>query len=278
MTHLPDAWSGINAGVSATAKRFMEKTSLIGPAFGYRAPVAGSTQITEDLFSDKHVLSKLLEYYKRRDSVRDRSDKREPGSEQGREVANIFMPEMPPNAGKGHSFYPAKPPVNALYNLFIDELDKKINKDVVGKDGLPTGGMGWKSQMAVYSMLTEHIKALRKIDGTNAVTLKQRIEADPELVEYLDHYEIPHDNPRVIRNFLETQRQTAARQLMFTLKAVEQDFQRRLNDPNFSFEKLDPNKPTILPPGVNPEPQAPTWPPYAQQIGAMEKKSHHKKH
>lgn len=277
MTHSPDAFSGINAGVSATGRRFMEKTSLIGGALGYRAPVAGSTQITEDMFGDKSILSKLAEYYKRRDSVRDRSDKKEPGSEQGRKVAQIFMPEMPPNAGKGHSFYPAKPPVNALYNLFIQELDRYVNKDIIGKDGLPTGGIGWKSQMAVYSMLTDHIKALRKIDGYNNVTLKARIDADPELKDYLDRYEIPHDNPRAIRNFLETQRQTAAKQLMFTLKAVEQKFQERLGDPNFSFEKLDPNKPMLLPPGVSPEPAVPTWPPYAEQVGAMERKSHHKK-
>lgn len=270
-SHSDDAWSGLYSGIKASGRRTVEKAPMLRDIIGYKPPVTGSTQVTDDLFGDKKILSKLSKYYKDRDPDRDRSDKREAGSEEGRLVADMFMPAAPPSTRQGHSFHPAKPPVNALYGMFMEELDRKINKDVVserGKGKLPSGGMGWKSQMARYSEFTEHIQAIRKIEG-NPVTLKMRIDADPALKFYLEENHVPIDNPRAIKNFLETERQVAAKQLMFTLKALEQDFQKRLGDPNFSFDKLDPNQPYLLPSGMVPKPFAPQWPPYAEQLGII---------
>jgi hypothetical protein len=111
------------------------------------------------------------------------------------------------------------------------------------------------------------------------VSWQQRVKAEPELASYLKEHKIPLDNPFKVRNFLEQERQTVVRQLMYTLKAVEQDFQQRLGDPNFRFEDLDPNKPYLLPQGVQIPEFVPMMPSYAHELGVDQpvKRSHHKK-
>lgn len=278
-THSPDAFSGIGAGAKATTRRVTEKTPFVRDMVGWKPPVAGSTQITDDLFSDKGVLTKLDQYYKNFDPTIDRSNRRERGSAEGRIVAEHFMPglDMP----KQTLGIPPAPPTNALYMAFMKEVDRRFHKDTVSDKGegkLPSGGIGFPSQMAKYSIITRQIKDMRKIDDGNSVKWKDRIEHEPELYDFLEAHKIPIDDPRTVRNFLEQQRQTAARQIMFTIKAVEQDFQQRLGDPNFSFEKLDPYQPYLLPPGVQIPEFVPKWPSYAGELGlnVPHGKSHHK--
>ncbi len=288
-THSEDAYHGAMNALKAGSNRMIAKTPIVrefgklipdNSVIGYKPIMTGSTPVTDEMFDDKKGLGKLAKFYKERDPDRDRSNKKPTGfkSGQGKEIADIFMPELPPDAGKGLSLgLPAKQPINALYNYFISELDRKLNKDVVGKDGLPAGGIGFPSQMARYNAFTAHLKAMRKIDIGNMASWQARIEHEPKLKEYLEEHNVSTTDPVKVKNFLETERQTTARQLMFTLKAIEQDFQKRLNNPKFSFDDLDPNQPMLLPPGFDATPQVPTWPPYADQVHAKEKQSHHKK-
>jgi hypothetical protein len=269
-THSPDAFSGMGSAIKATTRRTSEKTPFVRDMIGWKPPVAGSTDVTDDLFNDKGVLAKLDRYYTTFDPTKDRSGKKLPGSKEGRLVADLFMPgEAPPQDTLG---IPPKPPVNALYIAFMQELDRRFKKDVIsekGKGHLPSGGIAFPSQMARYSAFTRQIKDMRKIDEGNMVTWQQRIAAQPELKMYLDQHHIPTNDPRAVRNFLEQERQSSARQIMFTLKAVEQDFQKRLGDPNFSFDKLDPNQPMLLPPGVQIPEFIPKWPSYADELGII---------
>jgi hypothetical protein len=276
-THAPDVMSGLGSAIKASTRRATEKTPFVRDIVGWRPPVAGSTQVSEDLFDDKKVLSLVDKYYTTFDPTHDYK-KKEPGSSQGRIVADYFMPDK--NVPKLTLGLPNKPPVNALYMAFMKELDRRFKKDVItDKQGLPTGGVAFPSQMAKYSAITRQIKDMRKIDEGNLVSWQQRVEAEPELASYLKEHKIPLDNPFKVRNFLEQERQTVVRQLMYTLKAVEQDFQQRLGDPNFRFEDLDPNKPYLLPQGVQIPEFVPMMPSYAHELGVDQpvKRSHHKK-
>lgn len=264
-THSEDKVDGIGAGIKASTRRAVEKTPIVRDAIGWKAPVAGSTDITEEMFADKGVLSKLDQYFRSKDVTAPKKEKRYGASREGAMVADLFMPAQPPNETLG---LPQPAPVNALYSAFMQELDKKLMADTIserGKGATPTGGIGFKSHMKRYSEFTDQIKAMRNIDEGNMVTWKKRIEGNQELEMYLRINNIPIDNPRMVRNFLEHERQTAARQIMFTLKALEQDFQRRLGDPKFQFKDLDPNKPYMLPQGVQVPAFKPQFPSYWDQ-------------
>lgn len=261
-THAPDAFKGMGAGVKAMSRRVVEKTPIVRDAIGWKTAVSGSTDTSDEMFKDRGILRKLTDYYTKKDATRNH-EINAGKSKEGTAVADLFMPTEPPTTTLG---LPQPKPVNALYSAFMEELDRRLNKDVIserGKGKTPSGGIGFPSHMARYSAFTQHIKDMRNIDEGNAVTWRERIKATPELEMYLRNNNIPIDQPRMVRNFLEHERQTSARQIMFTLKAVEQEFQQRLGDPKFSFDQLDPNKPYMLPPGMTAQPFVPQWPAYA---------------
>lgn len=277
--HSEHAFTGMFSGAKAMGKRMVEKTPFVNDVIGLKMPITGSTRTTEDFFEDKKTLDKIDEYYKKFDPTVDHSGKREKGSKQGRAIAEYFMGDQ--KIPQGNFGLENKEPVNMLYKAFAKELDRKLHKDVVfDKDGkTPAGGIGFVSQKAIYSELSEALKQLRKIDDGNNTKWREKLEQKPEIIEYLKEHNVPLDNSRNVRNFLELKRQDAAKQLMFTVRAIEQDFQRRLNDPSFRFEKLDPNQPYLLPPGIEIPEYVPTIPSYTDELGLRElaKPNHHKK-
>ena len=59
-------------------------------------------------------------------------------------------------------------------------------------------------------------------------------------MQFLMDNNIDPTDVRTVRNFYERKRQDAARQILFTIRAVEEDFARRLNKPGFKITDLDP--------------------------------------
>lgn len=260
MTMDPDeisAWTG----AKSASRRLVEKMPVVRDAIGWQAPVTGSTRTTAEMFDDKGTFAKIDRWYKNRDPDGPEKRAREGRSKQGNEVASMFMPEAPPTTSLGKN----RPSPNQLYDAFMEELHAKLGKDTITESkgenkGKPSGGIGFLSHMERYFKFTELIKNVRNND--TLPTWTKRIAQEPGLQEYFKKNNIDYTNPRLARNFLEHERQTAARQIMFTLRAVEQDFGRRLGDPNFKFEKLDPLKPTQLPMGFVPTPFKPQLPSY----------------
>lgn len=247
------------AGAKAATRRAIEKMPIVRDAIGWQAPVTGSTRTTAEMFGDNSTFKKIDKWYKDRDPNGPDPSGGGGGSKEGRVVTDMFMPKAPPTTNIGQN----KASPNLLYDAFMEELHAKLSKDTIterGKGKTATGGIGFKSHMKRYSEFTDLIKDVKNND--TLPTWEKRIAQEPDLQAYLKQNNIDYRNPRLVRNFLEHERQTAARQIMFTLRAIEQDFGKRLGDPNFKFEKLDPLKPTPLPMGFEATPFQPQMPSY----------------
>lgn len=249
------------AGAKAATRRAVEKMPIVRDVVGWQAPVTGSTRTTSEYFDDKGIFSKIDNWYKERDPDAVGKVEKVGRSKQGEEVTDMFMRPAPPatNLGKNRSS------PNQLYTVFMEELHAKLGKDTITESkgenkGQASGGIGFLSHMKRYTLFTNLIKNVRNND--TLPTWTKRIKQEPGLVEYLKKNRIDPSNPRLVRNFLEHERQTAARQVMFTLRAVEQDFGKRLGDPKFKFEMLDPLKPMQLPPNFPNQPFQPQIPSY----------------
>lgn len=257
-TKTEDEWQKGWAAASAMGKKTSEKMPVVRDVTGWKAPVAGSTRITSEAFEDNAMFKKIDRWYKDRDPDGPEASGGGGGSKEGRIVTNMFMPPSPGTSTLGEN----KASPNQIYAAFMEELHAKLSKDTIterGKGKEATGGIGMKSHWKRYAEFTDIIKDVK--NNELSATWEKRIEQQPGLQDYLMENNIDYLNPRLVRNFLEQQRQTAARQIMFTMRAIEQDFSRRLGT-EFKFEQMDPLKPTPLPPGFVPQPFAPQLPPY----------------
>lgn len=258
-TQTEDEWQKGWAAVNAMGKKTAEKMPLVRDVTGWKPPVTGSTRITSEAFEDNAIFKKMDQWYKNRDPDGPEASGGGGGSKEGRIVTDMFMPKSPGESNLGQN----KASPNQLYQAFMEELHAKLSKDTIterGKGKEASGGIGMKSHWKRYAEFTDIIKDVKNHE--QSATWERRIDQEEGLKKYLTENRIDYRNPRLVRNFLEHERQTAARQIMFTMRAIEQDFGKRIGDGNFKFEKLDPMKPTPLPPGFEPQPFVPQLPPY----------------
>ena len=239
-TRSDDALSGVKNAASATTRKTIEKTPIARDIIGYKAPASGNTRVTDELFKYQRTIDQLARFFKTNDeSMDDQGISIKPRSKSGAEVVNKFLGSGPPEslAAQGQP-----EPTNPLYKMFISELYDKFKTDatVDQRTGAAKGGIGYQSLMQRYGQYTRNLKALRNVNEGNAVAWDQYLATVPDQMQFLIDNNIDPTDVRTVRNFYERKRQDAARQILFTIRAVEEDFARRLNKPGFRITDLDP--------------------------------------
>lgn len=273
---------GVKNAMTEGGKRAIMKTPIVRNAFDVLPPASGNTHITEELFRKEKVLNDLSKYYRTWTKAGGEISLKM-ASERGAGVVDDLLGSGPPSQSAG-LHQPA--PTNPLYQSFMEEVYNKFNKDSPDKKvdpvtGAPShkkdaiwvpdddGGMGMKSMWRRYGDYSANLKRLRQINDGNNVTWQMQLSERPDQLQYLKENNIDYKNLRSVRNFYESKRQEVARQLLFTIRAVEEDFSQRLGKP-FHIEDLDPYA-KGGPPG-SPQPgevisEQPTIPPWTDGTG-----------
>jgi hypothetical protein len=243
---------GLQNAMTEGSKRMIMKTPIARDIFNVKPPMSGNTDITSQLFAKEKVINNLSRYY--RTWTRDGGNiSTKMASERGGLVVEKLLGTGPSGQSAGLD---QPPPTNPLYVAFMDEVYNKFNKDSPDKKVNPRtgnkssakdavwvpdeeGGIGAKSMWRRYGDYSTQLKRLRSINDGNAVTWQLSLSQRPEQLKYLKENNVDYQNPRAVRNFYEQKRQEVAKQILFTIRAVEEDFSKRIGKP-FKIEDLDP--------------------------------------
>lgn len=244
--------TAVKNAMTEAGKRMVTKTPIVRNAFDIVPPASGNTHITEELFRKEKVLNDLSKYYRTWTKAGGAISLKMASESGGRTVNNLLGDGPPSESGGLHQ----PPPTNPLYQSFMEEVYNKFNKDSPEKKVDPVtgmksgkkdavwvpdedGGLGVKSMWRRYGDYSVNLKRLRQINDGNNVTWQMQLSERPEQLKYLKDNNIDYKSLRDVRNFYEAKRQEVARQLLFTIRAVEEDFSSRLGKP-FHIEDLDP--------------------------------------
>lgn len=243
---------GVQNAMTEGGKRMIMKTPIARDLFDVKPPMTGNTDITEQLFAKEKVINNLSRYY--RVWSRDAGEiNTKMASERGGQVVQTLLGNGPPSQSAGLD---QPVPTNPLYVAFMDEVYNKFNKDspdrkvdpISGnksnkKDAIwvpdDEGGIGAKSLWRRYGDYSTQLKRLRQINDGNNTTWQLQLGQRPEQIQYLKDNHVDYKDVRTVRNFYEAKRQEVSRQILFTIRAVEEDFSRRMGKP-FKIEDLDP--------------------------------------
>lgn len=256
-TQTPDGFAkGLKNGFTEGGKRAIMKTPIARDLLNIKPTETGNTRITDELFKKEKVINNLSRYY-RTWTKADGQINTKMASEYGKGVVENLLGNGPPTEPAGIA-QPA--PTNPLYQSFMSEVYKKFNADAAtNKKGEDLGGIGFKSLWRRYGDYTENLKRLRSINDGNNVTWQKQLNERPDQLAYLLENHVDSSNLRAVKNFYETKRQDVARQILFTIRAVEEDFSNRLGK-EFHIEDLDPYvKGPLAGATLEPQPQIPPW-------------------
>lgn len=250
-------------GLQQGGRRLTEKTALLRDVAGIKPPASGSNDVTETLFKKNKAINTLARFMRDIDHMATDNPKYQgpygwmnikPGSKSGEEHVQGVMGDLFPagtdatgQVHPGFTPFPGKPvalPTNPLYNEFIREVQQKFTRDATekGRSGakVPTGGIGYRSIWKRYSEVKKAIQSLRNVDAGNERFWKERVlEANPDALEIAARKGVNVNDPRAVRNYLEQVRQDYVKQILFTIRAVEQDMSRKAGRP-VRIEDLSP--------------------------------------
>jgi hypothetical protein len=256
-TQTPEGFlKGVKNGFTEGGKRAIMKTPIARDLLDIKPPETGNTRITDELFKKEKVINNLSRYY-RTWTKADGQINTKMASKFGQGVVENLLGGGPPTEPSGIS-QPA--PTNPLYTAFMTEVYKKFNNDADrNSKGEDVGGIGFKSLWRRYGDYTENLKRLRSINDGNNVTWQRQLDERPDQLAYLLENHVDSSNLNAVKNFYERKRQETARQILFTIRAVEEDFSNRLGR-EFHIEDLDPYaKGPLAGATLEPQPQIPPW-------------------
>lgn len=253
----PDGFAkGVKNAFTEGGKRAIMKTPIVRDLLDIKPPETGNTRITDELFKKEKVINNLSRYY-RTWTKADGQINTKMASQYGKGVVENLLGNGPPTEPAGIN---QPPPTNPLYQQFMGEIYKKFNADTDrNKKGEDVGGIGFKSLWRRYGDYTENLKRLRSINDGNNVTWQKQLDERPDQLAYLYENHVDSSDLRAVKNFYEKQRQDVARQILFTIRAVEEDFSKRLGT-EFHIENLDPYiKGPLAGSELSPQPAIPPW-------------------
>lgn len=235
--------------VSQSGKRLIEKTPVVRDVLNMTPPMTGNNAITEELFKKQHAIKALDGFYSKwtdREGLIGVTRRRgelapyapsKGGAATATEQLGDRMPAQRPGI-------PQPEPTNPLYKMFAAKVHEQF-----AKDNPAAGGIGFKSLWQRYSMASEAVRDMRKINNGNYITWQKELDkpvtqigqeaADKTQRQYLTEHKIDPTNLRQVRNFYERQRQDAARTILFTIRAVEDKFSKELGQ-QVKIEDLNP--------------------------------------
>jgi hypothetical protein len=253
-TQTPEGFlKGLKNASTEAGKRTITKTPILRDLTNIHLPASGNVRVTQDLFDKQRSVDQLARFFRKWDKV-------------GGQGGNINVSARSPTGGAavdamlgpgpGH-FSPGldqPEPTNPLYLQFMTELYTKMKKDaltrtvdpVTGKSSRKkgaveedTGAIGIPSAWARYGDYTEKLKRMRSINDGNYVTWQLQLSQRPEELKYLKDNNVDYKSPRAVQNWYQQKRLDAARLILFSIRAVEEDFSQRIGKP-IKIEDLDP--------------------------------------
>ncbi len=238
-TRSEDGLSGAKAAATASTRKVVEKTPILRDVIGWKAPASGNTRIAEEMFNNQKAIDQLARFYKKNDeSMDDQGISGKARSISGGKVAEQLLGKGPPEsvAAQGQP-----DPTNPLYSMFIKEVYDKFRTDSLKNErtGEVKPGIGYQSLMQRYGQYSANLKALKNVNEGNSVAWDHYLATVPDQMQYLVDNKVDPTDVRTVRNFYEAKRQDAARQILFTVRAVEEEFSRRLGQP-IKLKDLDP--------------------------------------
>jgi hypothetical protein len=218
--------------LKAAGRRVIEKTPLVRDVTRVLPPIIGTNDVSDQLFKKQKGIRNLDRYYNtwvRQGGMID------PKATGGEGVAATALGPRPPGSAAGIN---QPPPTNPLFTMFAEEIHNKFIRDnPTNRRGEETGAMGFPSLWKRYRIATDQLTRIKKVNEGNYSTWQT--ELPDEQRSYLKERRVDPENIREVRNFYEKQRQDAARILLFSIKAVEDEFSKRVGQP-VKIEDLDP--------------------------------------
>lgn len=233
---LGDYVDAVGAGVKGAGTRFVQKTPILRDALNLQQPATGNNAITEELFKKSKAIRSLETFYKKWTVGQGLIGAKAPSIGGEKLAAGQLGPRQPAQAAGINQ----PEPTNPLYNMFIEDMHRKFVTDSpLDRKGKPQGAVGFRSLWNRYSIATQQIDRLRKVNPGNDALWREELDDRPQQLKYLRDNKIDPYNPRAVQNFYERKRQDAARVLLKTIRDVENDFSKRLGRP-VKIENLDP--------------------------------------
>jgi len=263
--------------------RAVSKTPILRDVLGIHAPSIGNTDVVSKMFEKNRAIKQLSGYYNKwtvKDGALyggDPGKKRDVITESGERVAQEKLGPRPPRGNPGMG---QKDPTNPLYIQFAKEVHEKFMRDATLSAGGQkhwqnlenqkakfandpiklseikakqekieqeenVGGIGFKSLFERYNIATRAIQRINKVNAGNFVTWQDYLLNEGEVTQYLHENKVNIQDPVSVKNFYERQRQDAARVILHTIKAVENDFSKRIGQP-IKIEDLKPYGPGTI--------------------------------
>jgi hypothetical protein len=224
-----------NAGTEM-GKSIISRTPMIRDITGILPPMSGNTDVRKELFDKQKEIDQLLKFYSKWDKNAGKINT-DPASKGGGAVAEILM--GPVSAG-GNPGISQPPPTNPLYIKFMADVYNRFKREspnyVKGED---QGGIGFRSLWRRYGDASEALKMLRPINDGNNVTWQAQLKNEPAVLEELNKANVDSKNLREVKNYYTLKQQDAARVILNTIRAVEEDFSKLAGKP-IKLKDLNP--------------------------------------
>lgn len=225
--------SRVGAFLSEAGKRVVSKAPITRAITNIQPPATGNTRYTEDLFAKQKAISDLDRFYKDWGLTGGNLNigAKTARSVEGGKIATDALGQPLPRGAPGMG---QPEPTNPLYKMFAQEMH-----DTFKKDDPKNGGIGFQSMWKRYTDATKAIKTVQSVSAGNFVTWQRYLDSVPETKAFLQDAGVDYRNPLAVKSFYESYRQAAAKELLFTIKRVENEFSQRLGRP-IKFEDLQP--------------------------------------
>lgn len=246
--HTNDSFTkAIENAAWAMGRKQIEKTPLVRDIFDVHGPISGNTPVQAELYQKNDGIRQLLNFYGKYGNTGIQSiGPKKVASPSAEAFAKAKLGERVPSESSGLD---EPPPDNPLYLRFMDMVHNKFQLDAAKH-----GGIGYKTMWNFYKGVSDDLKSMRGIDYGSQVEWLKRMEQRPKQITYLQNAGVDYKDPHAVRDFYERKRQNWAREILWTIKDVENEMSQQLGQP-IKIEDLRPytGQKTPSAPDVTPE-------------------------
>lgn len=236
-TQTPEGFFGAlgNAG-KEMGRSMITRAPMVRDVTSVLPPMTGNTDIRKELFDKQKEIDQLLKFYQGADKGAGKIDVNA-ASKGGANVAGGLLGETQAPQSPGLQ---QPPPTNPLYVKFMADVYNRFKKEspnfVKGED---QGGIGFRSLWRRYGDATQALKSLRPVNEGNYVTWQNQLANRENAKAELEKADVDTTNLREVKNFYVRKQQDAARVILDTIRAVEEDFSKMAGRP-IKLKDLNP--------------------------------------
>lgn len=220
--------NGMMNAASEMGKSIISRTPLVRDITGILPPMSGNTDVRKELFDKQKEVDQLLKFYQKWTKNEGNINVDPASKGGGANAGNMLGPTQAP----GNPGLKQPEPNNPLYIKFMADVYNRFKKEspnyVKGED---QGGIGFRSLWRRYGDASEALKMLRPINDGNNVTWQSQLNNNPNVVKELEAAKVDTKNLREVKNYYVMKQQDAARVILNTIRAVEEDFSKLAGKP-----------------------------------------------